>query len=129
MNYYRRMLVVALLVAVTALGAQGKKKSEDGIPADKKEIVDRFLARTLDASYTPALFFGHFGNGQKLGEGALKAHLSLFLKGGADIRGCSLRSYPRFLDKPSEQVRVLSGDPFRVIYGQLRIIIYLFHPK
>ena len=51
------------------------------------QIVDRFLAGTLDASYTPALFFGHFGNGQKLGEGALKAHLSLFLKGGADIRG------------------------------------------
>ena len=55
MSYYRRMLVVALLVPVTALGAQGKKKSEDGIPADKKEIVDRFLAGTLDASYTPAL--------------------------------------------------------------------------
>ncbi len=40
---------------------------------------------TVNPSYTPALFFGHFGNGKKLGEGALKAHLSLFLKGGADI--------------------------------------------
>ena len=39
----------------------------------------------LSLKYTPALFFGHFGNGKKLGEGALKAHLSLFLKGGADI--------------------------------------------
>ena len=124
MSYYRRMLVVALLVPVTALGVQGKKKSEDGIPADKKEIVDRFLAGTLDASYTPALFFGHFGNGQKLGEGALKAHMSLFLKGGADIRGCSLRSYPRFLDKPSEQVRVLSEDRVAVfLVVLLRIII------
>ena len=88
------------------------------------QIVDRFLAGTLDASYTPALFFGHFGNGQKLGEGALKAHLSLFLKGGADIRGCSLRSYPRFLDKPSEQVRVLSEDRVAVfLVVLLRIII------
>ena len=59
--------------------------TQDGIPADKKEIIDRFLNGTLDPSYTPALFFGHFGNGQKLGEGAVQAHLSLFLKGGADI--------------------------------------------
>lgn len=52
---------------------------------DKKEFIDRFIAGTLNPSYTPALFYGHFGNGQKLGEGVLKAHLGLFLKGGADI--------------------------------------------
>ena len=63
----------------------GQQQSAGNIPSDKKEIIDRFIAGTLDPSYTPALFFGHFGNGKKLGEGALKAHLSLFLKGGADI--------------------------------------------
>ena len=47
--------------------------------------MDRFVAGTLDPSYVPALFFGHFGGDQKLGEGAVKAHLSLFLKGGADM--------------------------------------------
>lgn len=119
MNYYRRMFVVALLVAVTALGAQGKKKSEDGIPADKKEIVDRFLAGTLDASYTPALFFGHFGNGQKLGEGALKAHLSLFLKGGADILKVQTeQSMPRVKDLTME-TPLVPEDHYR---GTLELI-------
>ena len=80
-----RLLLVAIFAATMYPAAYGQQPSVRNIPADKKEIIDRFIAGTLDPSYTPALFFGHFGNGKKLGEGALKAHLSLFLKGGADI--------------------------------------------
>ncbi len=78
-------LLLLTIFAATIFTAYGQQQPINSIPADKKEIIDRFLAGTLDPSYTPALFFGHFGNGKKLGEGALKAHLSLFLKGGADI--------------------------------------------
>ena len=71
--------------AATLFVSCAPKQASDPIPADKKEIMDRFVAGTLDPSYVPALFFGHFGGDQKLGEGAVKAHLSLFLKGGADM--------------------------------------------
>ena len=79
-------LISAAMIALT-LGTNAccNKQSCQGIPSDKKEIIDRFLDGTLDPSYTPALFFGHFGGDQKLGEGAVQAHLNLFLKGGSDI--------------------------------------------
>lgn len=80
-----RLLLLTILTAILHSVVYAQQQSVGSIPADKKEIIDRFIAGTLDSSYTPALFFGHFGNGKKLGEGALKAHLSLFLKGGADI--------------------------------------------
>lgn len=78
-------LTLAVSAASLCMTACGGSTTQDSIPSDKKEVIDRFLAGTLDPSYTPALFFGHFGGDQKLGEGAVKAHLSLFLKGGADI--------------------------------------------
>ena len=83
MRHFRLLLLT--IFAATILSTYGQQLPTNSIPADKKEVIDRFLAGTLDPSYTPALFFGHFGNGKKLGEEALKAHLSLFLKGGADI--------------------------------------------
>ena len=82
---HNKLLPLAIFAATLHLTAYGQQQQISDIPADKKEIIDRFIAGTLDPSYTPALFFGHFGNGKKLGEGGLKAHLSLFLKGGADI--------------------------------------------
>ena len=80
-----RLLILLLLAATMCPAVYGQEQKAGSIPADKKEIIDRFIAGTLDPSYTPALFFGHFMNGSKLGENALIAHLSLFLKGGADI--------------------------------------------
>ena len=82
-----RRFVLFLTLVLTALVSSGCGTGDtaQSIPADKKDIMDRFVAGTLDPSYVPALFFGHFGSDQKLGEGAVKAHLSLFLKGGADM--------------------------------------------
>ncbi|MCR4824442.1 MAG: hypothetical protein K5849_03690 [Bacteroidales bacterium] len=85
MKNYKFLLPLMLVILSIGVASCTAKPSGDVIPADKKEVVDRFLDGTLDPSYTPALFFGHFGSDQKLGEGAVKAHLSLFLKGGADI--------------------------------------------
>ena len=79
------LFILALAACALCVSSCCSRNAADGIPADKKEVIDRFLAGTLDPSYTPALFFGHFGSGQKTGEGAVQAHLSLFLKGGADI--------------------------------------------
>ena len=76
-------LAVAAILSLSACG--GKKAVSDGIPADKKEVMDRFLAGTLDPSYTPAFFFGHFPGANKMGDAAVQAHLSLFLQGGADM--------------------------------------------
>ena len=78
-------LFLSLTVLAATLFVSCAPQASDPIPSDKKEIMDRFVAGTLDPSYVPALFFGHFGGDQKLGEGAVKAHLSLFLKGGADM--------------------------------------------
>jgi len=85
MKNYKLFLPLMLVILSFGLVSCTGKQTGDGIPANKKEVMDRFLAGTLDPSYTPALFFGHFGSDQKLGEGAVKAHLSLFLKGGSDI--------------------------------------------
>ena len=77
----KKICLCACLMMINILGLYAQKT----IPSDKKEIMDRFVAGTLDPSYVPALFTGHFGGNQRLGEGALKAHLTLFLKGGADM--------------------------------------------
>ena len=75
MRNIRRILPAVILAVTIGLAAYGQQSSY-GIPDDKKEIIDRFIAGTLDPSYTPALFYGHFGKEQKLGDGALKAGLS-----------------------------------------------------
>ena len=85
MRQYRFICSLVILLTVFSSTSYGQKQRGKTIPANKKEIIDRFLAGTLHPSYTPALFWGHFGNNQKLGEGAVRAHLELFLKGGADI--------------------------------------------
>ena len=85
MKFTKLILSLAVFAATLGMTACSGSKTQETIPSDKKEIMDRFVAGTLDPSYVPALFFGHFGGDQKLGEGAVKAHLSLFLKGGADM--------------------------------------------
>ena len=62
------LLLLAIIATTMYTAAYGQEKNINSIPADKKEIIDRFINGTLDSSYTPALFFGHFGNGKKLGK-------------------------------------------------------------
>lgn len=85
MKLTNTLLALCILAASLTMTCCTTDKASGTIPSDKKEIMDRFVAGTLDPSYVPALFFGHFGGGKELGEEALKAHLSLYLKGGADM--------------------------------------------
>lgn len=77
-----------LILAVCALGivsCANDSNSLPGIPANKKEIMDRFVAGTLDKSYVPAAFFVHYGSGKTEGEAAVRAHIDYFLQSNQDI--------------------------------------------
>ncbi len=78
-------IVIAALSFGMVISACSSKKEGGNVPSNKKEIIDQFVAGTLDPSYVPVLFWGHFGKDQKLGEGAVEAHLSLYEQGGCDI--------------------------------------------
>ena len=75
----KKFLFGLLLVAATLSCAP-----EQGIPADKKEIMDRFIAGTLDESYVPAAFFTHFP-GKTQGDAAVAAHMEYYINSGNDI--------------------------------------------
>ena len=77
----RSNLLAALATCLLLVAGCCSKPASNPIPADKKDVLDRFLAGTLDPSYTPAFFFGHFPGNMP----AVDAHLQLFLKGGADM--------------------------------------------
>ena len=72
---------VALACAVVACSAP----AGSNIPTNKKEVMDQFVAGTLDPSYVPAAFFIHFGSDQKVGEPAIQAQFEYFLKSNMDI--------------------------------------------
>lgn len=73
---------MAGLVMFSCSGNAEKK----GFPTNKKEIMDAFVAGTLDESYVPAAFFIHFpGKDSKVGEGAVKSHLYYLLQTNADV--------------------------------------------
>lgn len=78
-----RIVAAALLSVILCSCAQNVSNSD--LPANKKDIMDQFLAGTLDPSYVPAAFFVHYRNDQKDGEPAVLAHLEYFLKSNMDI--------------------------------------------
>ncbi len=91
--------------------------SDKSIPSDKKEIMDRFLAGTLDESYVPAAFFSHYP-GRTEGEAAVLAHLEFFLKSDMDILKVQFeQSVPRIsgLDTPEawENLEMIPEDFYR----------------
>ena len=56
---FTKLLLSLAVLAATLFVSCAPKQASDPIPSDKKEIMDRFVAGTLDPSYVPALFFGH----------------------------------------------------------------------
>ena len=62
--------LVAAILAAAVLPISSCSSPSASIPANKKEVMDRFVAGTLDPSYAPAAFFAHF-SGPKTGEPAV----------------------------------------------------------
>ena len=79
----RLLLLSAVLFSVLTLTSCSSGQAS--IPVNKKEVMDRFVAGTLDPTYAPAAFFAHFGGGKKVGEPAVNAHLQFYLETNQDI--------------------------------------------
>ena len=72
-----------ILILAAALTLASACTPNEGIPSNKKEVIDRFIAGTLDDSYVPAAFFSHFK--AREGDAAVAAHLEFFLATNSDI--------------------------------------------
>ena len=83
MNSLAKYLLAISVGVVTLVSCSGSGKSS--IPANKKEVMDRFVAGTLDPSYVPAAFFIHFGRGKTVGEAAVQAQLEYLVASDMDI--------------------------------------------
>ena len=83
MNSLAKYFIVISVGVLTLASCAGSGKSS--IPANKKEVMDRFVAGTLDPSYAPAAFFIHFGRGKTVGEAAVQAQLEYLVASDMDI--------------------------------------------
>ena len=113
MRHNHIFLITVFAATLLCVCSCGNSQSARGIPADKKEIMDRFVAGTLDPDYVPALFWGHFGNGKKLGEEAVKAHLQFYLKGGADMLKVQTEQTMPYIDELTMDTPLVPEDFYR----------------
>ena len=123
----RVRIIITLIIAAITFGivanACSSKKEGGKVPTNKKEIIDQFVAGTLDPSYVPVLFWGHFGKDQKLGEGAVEAHLSLYEQGGCDIlKVQNEKPMPRIEDLTMESPLV-PEDHYRPVLDVIKEIV------
>ena len=85
-----------LLFALVTMTIQSVSAQNNGsFPANKKEIMDNFIAGTLNSSYVPAAFFVHFDAKSKIGEGAVNSHLKYLLTTNADVLKVQFEQRPK----------------------------------
>ena len=121
-----KSLLSLIITAITfgiVTNACSSKKSSDSVPTNKKEIIDQFIAGTLDPSYVPALFWGHFPGDQKLGEGAVQAHMTLFRKGGADILKIQNEKPMPRVDDLTMETPLVPEDHYRPVLELIKEIV------
>ena len=104
----KRFIFILVCFATLLMQAQ--------IPANKREVMQRFLSGTLDASYVPAAFFMHFGKDARTGEKAINAHLRYFQSTDMDFVKIQFeQGYGRIrIEKAEdwEQIKALPEDFF-----------------
>ena len=112
-NPFRLFLIPALFAAsVCLLASCGGKKAS--IPSSKKEIMDQFVAGTLDPSYAPAAFFIHFHSDQKEGDAAVQAHLNYFHESEMDILKVQFeQGAPRITEMTEDGIKLIPEDFYR----------------
>ena len=121
-----KKLILFLTVVLVLVGSCCQN---EGIPANKKEIMDRFLAGTLDESYVPSAFFSHFS--AREGDAAVQAHLQFFLQTNADVLKVQFEQRaPRVenlnVDAGWENIEMLPEDFYRPtleIIRQLQAVV------
>ena len=102
------------LAAVLGIMAVLSVSCTSPIPDTKKGIMDAFVAGTLDPSYSPAAFFIHFGNDQKVGDPAVQAHLNYFHESGMDILKVQFeQTVPRIREFEEGKVDFIPEDYYR----------------
>lgn len=93
-------VITAGLIIVSCCQTESKKS----LPTNKKEIMDAFVAGTLDETYVPAAFFIHFpGNDSKVGDGAIRSHLNYLLQTNADILKVQFEQRPDYIEGLDKQ--------------------------
>ena len=91
-------------IAICAVAAVSCNNSKGSMPTNKKEIMDQFVAGTLDPSYVPAAFFIHFGRGKTVGEAAVQAQLEYLVASDMDILKVQFEQYvPRVRNLDTEE--------------------------
>lgn len=78
-------IFTSALFACAMIAASCTSTEQAAIPANKKEIMDQFIAGTLNPSYVPAAFFIHFHEDQRAGEAAVQAQFEYFLASNMDV--------------------------------------------
>ncbi|MBE6287849.1 MAG: hypothetical protein E7099_06650 [Mediterranea massiliensis] len=95
-NCFLKCIILTFVGVIIASCCQ--TESKNSFPTNKKEIMDAFVAGTLDKSYVPAAFFIHFpGSNSKVGEGAVKSHLNYLLQTNADILKVQFEQRPDYI--------------------------------
>lgn len=107
-----------LAIAICAVVAGSCTSSKGNFPSNKKEVMDQFVAGTLDPSYVPAAFFIHFGRGKTVGEAAVQAQLEYLVASDMDILKVQFEQYvPRIrgldTDEGWENFQAIPEDYYR----------------
>lgn len=99
----KKRLTLAILVGIVLFFGSCCNEAGNNFPTDKKEIMDEFVAGTLDPSYVPAAFFIHYDADSKIGEPAVKAHMEYILKANSDILKVQFEQGLSRMDDPTKQ--------------------------
>ena len=114
--------VVAALLAVSTLSVSSCTSNNGSeIPANKKELMDAFVAGTLDESYVPGAFFVHFDANSKVGEGAVRSHINYLLQTNADVLKVQFEQAPMRLPTSISRRRGITLPPCPRITIALRL--------
>lgn len=126
-NFTQIKVILCVAFVAAAFTLTSFLPNKDVADMSKKEIMDAFLAGTLDENYVPAAFFIHFPGNAKVGEGAVKSHLEFFRNTNADILKVQFEQSPariQDLDKQEtwDNIGPLPEDFYRPTFDVIKAL-------